>query len=141
MDRFSDLSKNPPGAAFRRILGIPPPAGVSEIRVAGYAPFNGDGCMTFRAREVESVLNAIKRGERGLRGPGPGYNDWQTHPEKDPHIAARPEFQEWLTSVGWERIEHIDKAEHYQFGTTSGWAGGLVVDRPRKLIFVYGQIY
>ena len=138
IDQFADLSKNPPADAFKRVLGIAPPAGVSEIMLAGYAPFNGDGIMTFRAVDVDAVLSSIKHGPLGLQGPLKDDNDIYTSVD---WRSRDPEFRQWLRVVAWERIKHIAKPEYYKFGGTSGWAGPLAVDRRRKLFFVYGQIY
>src|SRR5439155_3439256 len=60
-DRFAYLSKSPPAAVFKRILGIVPPQGVTGIVAAGYAPFNGEGWMRFQAEDVNVVLHALKR--------------------------------------------------------------------------------
>jgi hypothetical protein len=134
-DRFAYLSKSPPAAVFKRVLGIVPPQGVKGIVAAGYAPFNGEGWMRFQADDVNVVLHALKTNpNKPFLGPDEKYNDWEVQP--------RAEGGEYSRMVGWDGIRHGKNLEYYQFSEKnySGWGGVVVVDRRRKLFFVAGVI-
>jgi hypothetical protein len=133
VERHADLSSRPPAEIFEWVFNIAPPAGVRELRVAGYAPFGGDVWMRFRADDVHSVLQALKNNSgKPLAGPDGEYKvDWLIQ-------SPFPESRQRARSVGWEGISRIKAPEYYRFPEPcdSGWNGMIVVDRERKLIFV-----
>jgi hypothetical protein len=135
MARNADLGRKPPDKAFTQVFGILPPAGITDLKVAGLSHLSGEVWMRLRVRDVDAVLAEIKqRSPRGLKGP-----------DKDLEVFPPfPSSREYTGAVGWEALKRVRKPQYYgfpkQFGG-SGWGGVIVVDRDRKLLFVQGVLY
>jgi hypothetical protein len=120
------------------VFQFPPPEGIKNLRVAGYASMSGEVLMTFQADDVEKVLSALKANpHKPLYGPDPKRVDselYMTEAQRSPY----------RTKLAWPDQSRLASLPTYGFPDhhiDSGWAGAIFVDRKAHQAYVVGVLY
>jgi hypothetical protein len=135
--RSLDLSTGNPVDRFKQALGARPPAGVSDIRVAGSVALGGGiAWIRFVASDATATLDALKNNASGsivvVDQPWrnclpPLYQIYQFDQQK----------------VGWQTIYTRNVMECYRFpiqGSAAGWFGEIFLDRANRVFYVHAEI-
>jgi hypothetical protein len=135
--RDFDLSSKPPAEVFQKVFKIAPPAGVKNLRVAGWAALSGEVMMRFEADDVDGVIAALKG------------NEWAPLYGPSEAVQAEMYVDQSLRSPVRKKIDWPEKSllmslPVYGFPEhrgDSGWAGVVLVDKERREFFVVGVLY
>lgn len=138
MARQMDYRANerPPAETFRRLLGAPPP-GVSDVRATGYMTIPGSR-VWLRLRATDAAVAAVTRGYSRLKADeaqratttllelSPGDDPLNTQP----HLPLEHR-------VYWEELGRVRMPEVYMKSEEGGTRHTLIVDRKRRLVYLY----
>jgi hypothetical protein len=70
MARNADVRRKPPAEAFTQMIGIAPPAGITDLKVAGVSHLSGEFWIRLRVHDIDAVIAELKlRSPIGLSGP------------------------------------------------------------------------
>ena len=132
--RPTDLSTLPPAKIFPKILNQPLPLGISDVQVAGHSSLSGTVWMKFGA--TDAAIKAL------LSSPKLEVEE----PEAELQWAMPQQVleDEKARAVGWEEVLQLRKIESHRFHFApyrgSGWAGEIVVDRNKNVLYVHAGL-
>jgi hypothetical protein len=132
----TDLGHKLPTQVFQKVFHMPVPAGVTRLKIEGFSSLSGDVWMRLEVTNVDAVIRAMKR-NKALPVHGP---------TDDPNMLPQNDWirkSEYAKAVGWGDVVRLKQPEYYDFPSNppgTGWTGALVVDRKRKLIYIYGEL-
>ncbi len=128
-----DLSAVPPAQSFTRVLGMPVPVGVSELKIAGTAHLSGIVWMRFKVADADAFLNTLRR------------HGFVLEAMAEFSINAREaKHSPYAAIVGWEKSLQVAKPRFYRFHREplgTGWAGEMLIDPTQKIIYLHGFLF
>ena len=129
----TDLSAVPPSQSFTRVLGMPVPVGVSELKIAGTAHLSGIVWMRFKVADADTFLSALRR------------HGYVVEAMEEFSINARGAGDSpYAAMVGWEKSLLAAKPRYYRFHREplgTGWAGEMLIDPVQKIIYLHGFLF
>ena len=129
----TDLGALPPAQSFTRVLGMPVPVGVSELKIAGTAHLSGIVWMRFKVADSNGFLNTLRRHGYVVEAMEEFSNN--ARGAGDSPYAAR---------VEWEKSLLAAKPRYYRFHREplgTGWAGEMLIDPVQKIIYLHGFLF
>ncbi len=135
---FENLNRLPPHQAFERVMHMPVPPGVHDLKVSGITSLSGVAFLSFTADDVEATLKALQGNEKLPLGT------------KDQSVKNQLDFfqgryySDYMAQVDWGRITIVQRPEYYPLPKAfhgSGWNGVLVLDREAKQFLIGTLLY
>jgi hypothetical protein len=136
--RQQDLGDKPPGLVFRRVFGVPPPAGTHELRVAGMSSLAGDLWMRLRVDDVHAFLLAMGRNTLEPLTLSPMDLSASVPPAR-----SEADRDRYAREVGWDSVYAVGHPECYVFQSNPpghGWFGQMVLDRAQRQVYIHGSL-
>jgi hypothetical protein len=136
--KWQYVENRDPKEVFLQVFHVPPPAGVREIKAAGYQPFNGNLWMVVRTDNVDGLLTAVGASTKSESAKSGVLSDIQSY---DPRT---PDERRYAAIAEWGFARHTKRAESHTFPADFGgseWAGLRVVDRERHVVYVAAELY
>ena len=133
-----DLGNKPPGLVFSQVFGIPPPAGVHDLRVAGMSSLAGEFWMRFRIDDAHLFLGVMRGNTLEPLTVSPMVLTAYVPPSR-----SEADGDHYAQEVGWDTVYAVGHPEYYVFESNSpghGWIGQMVVDRAHGQVYVHGGL-